>query len=82
MVLQRGTCNWSHIADTLRYATRLEAEKENLTFFQENNRTGKQCRERWYNQLDPELTKEPFSKSENACIVYWQSRIGKEIHLA
>ncbi len=29
-----------------------------------NNRTGKQCRERWHNQLDPMINKTPWSQEE------------------
>ena len=30
------------------------------------HRTGKQCRERWYNHLDPHISKEPWSAEEEA----------------
>jgi hypothetical protein len=29
-----------------------------------NGRTGKQCRERWHNQLDPAIRKDPWTRSE------------------
>jgi hypothetical protein len=29
-----------------------------------NNRTAKQCRERWFNNLDPEINKDPISSNE------------------
>lgn len=39
-------------------------------------RKGKQCRERWHNQLDPEIKKGPFSQAEDAIIVTLQAKIG------
>ncbi|CAN0017876.1 unnamed protein product, partial [Phaeothamnion confervicola] len=32
-------------------------------------RTGKQCRERWHNQLDPMIKKEPWSKEEEMVLM-------------
>ena len=29
-----------------------------------NGRTGKQCRERWHNQLDPAIRKDPWTREE------------------
>ena len=29
-----------------------------------NGRTGKQCRERWHNQLDPNINKNPWTDTE------------------
>lgn len=29
-----------------------------------NGRTGKQCRERWHNQLDPAIRKDPWTRTE------------------
>lgn len=44
--------NWGMIADRL--------SKE----FNINGRTGKQCRERWYNHLDPKVLKSSWSELE------------------
>ena len=35
-------------------------------------RTGKQCRERWYNLLDPTISKAPWSKDEDRIILTYQ----------
>jgi hypothetical protein len=32
-------------------------------------RLGKQCRERWYNHLNPDINKEPWTTEEDAMIV-------------
>ena len=32
-------------------------------------RLGKQCRERWYNHLNPDINKEPWTAEEDAMIV-------------
>jgi hypothetical protein len=39
-------------------------------------RRGKQCRERWRNQLDPQIRKGSFDKSEDAIIVTLQACMG------
>ena len=41
-------------------------------------RLGKQVRERWYNHLDPNLNKEPWSDKEDADLVKWQSEFGNK----
>lgn len=33
------------------------------------NRNGKQCRERWYNFLNPEINREPFTSEEDLLIL-------------
>ncbi|KAG7381070.1 hypothetical protein PHYPSEUDO_006504 [Phytophthora pseudosyringae] len=39
-------------------------------------RNGKQCRERWHNQLNPTIKKTPWTEKENAIIVAMQARLG------
>lgn len=39
-------------------------------------RTGKQCRERWHNQLDPLINKDTWTAVEEALLVEAQSRLG------
>lgn len=34
-----------------------------------NNRTGKQCRERWHNQLDPTINKTPWTDAEECTLM-------------
>ena len=41
-----------------------------------NGRIGKQCRERWYNHLDPEINKNPWSPDEDEMIVDCHARLG------
>lgn len=40
------------------------------------NRTGKQCRERWNNQINPFLMKAPWSKEENWILFLMQMTRG------
>ena len=85
LVKLHGTSNWGYIATALQAHSKKGsiAEKENIASGNSarlSKRSGKQCRERWYNQLDPRLTKEAFSKLENEYIIYWQSRIGKSLY--
>jgi hypothetical protein len=37
--------------------------------FKIRGRSSKQCRERWHNHLDPQISKEPWSREEE-CLLY------------
>ncbi|BBN11572.1 protein MpR2R3-MYB19 [Marchantia polymorpha subsp. ruderalis] len=39
-------------------------------------RNGKQCRERWFNHLDPQLKKEPWSEAEDIMLFWAHQRFG------
>jgi hypothetical protein len=41
-----------------------------------NGRTGKQCRERWHNQLDPNINKSPWTDEEERILADAHSRLG------
>ena len=41
-------------------------------------RTGKQCRERWMNQLDPQLNKDNWTPQEDALLLMSQRRFGNQ----
>lgn len=41
-------------------------------------RIGKQCRERWYNHLDPTVKKEPWSAAEDNIIIEHHSQYGNQ----
>ena len=58
LVLELGTARWPEIARRLA-----------LVSSEEPARVGKQCRERWYNHLAPELTTESFTPAEDEAIV-------------
>ncbi|KAL3663518.1 hypothetical protein V7S43_011406 [Phytophthora oleae] len=40
------------------------------------HRNGKQCRERWHNQLNPSIKKTPWTKEEDAIILALQTQFG------
>ena len=42
-------------------------------------RTGKQCRERFKNQLDPNIKKEPWTAEEDIAIVEAQAQLGNKV---
>ncbi|KAF9147280.1 hypothetical protein BG015_011112, partial [Linnemannia schmuckeri] len=42
------------------------------------SRTGKQCRERWHNHLDPNINKAPFTHEEDMQILELYSRMGSK----
>ena len=52
LVSKHGTGNWTIIAN----------EMSNIYNFK--NRSGKQCRERWHNHLDPKVNKDSWKESE------------------
>ena len=54
LVSQYGLNDWTKIACKL---------KENYWI---TSRTGKQCRERWYNHLNPAVNKKPWNLEEEA----------------
>ncbi|POM69592.1 Hypothetical protein PHPALM_14108 [Phytophthora palmivora] len=41
-----------------------------------SGRNGKQCRERWHNQLNPTIKKAPWTEEENNIIIAMQARFG------
>jgi len=43
-----------------------------------NGRIGKQCRERWYNHLDPDIRKEPWTEEEDDVICNFYSEHGSK----
>ncbi len=43
-----------------------------------NNRTGKQCRERWHNQLDPSICKESWTAEEEIILAEAHEKHGNK----
>eukprot|EP01080_Neovahlkampfia_damariscottae_P002175 gene2175-2039_t len=43
-----------------------------------NGRIGKQCRERWYNHLSPDIKKTPWSEDEEKLLIEQQSLLGNK----
>ena len=70
LVDEIGTKRWSIIAERLA-AMRLAGTK----------RTGKQCRTRWLNHLDPTINKGPWTKEEERTIYEAQKKLGMFIFL-
>jgi hypothetical protein len=51
-------------------------KKWSLIARQLNGRLGKQCRERWYNHLDPSINKGEWTKDEDECLLQAHHEIG------
>jgi len=66
LVQQCGTSNWSLIAEGLKTACNV------------SDRTGKQCRERWHNHLDPIINKAPWTKHEDEILMRMHSEVGNK----
>jgi hypothetical protein len=60
-VMQNGTRNWACVSSTMQSLSQGVS-----------NRTGKQCRERWHNHLDPTLSHAPFTAEEDAKLIRLQ----------
>lgn len=56
MVKQYGTSNWSLLAN------------EMFRVYGIKNRSGKQCRERWHNHLDPHISKDYWTEEEESIL--------------
>ena len=59
-----GTKKWSYIAQRMQVDFSLPG------------RSGKQCRERWHNHLDPRLNKKPWSAEEDLLIQEAHAKLG------
>ena len=64
LVLLHGTKSWTLIAELLQ------------TEYGVQGRSGKQCRERWHNHLDPEIVKKPWELEEERCIFEAHQKLG------
>ena len=64
LVEKHGTKNWTVVSQ--------ELEKSKVR----SKRTGKQCRERWHNHLDPHINKSPWTDSEEKILQEAQKRLG------
>ena len=67
LVKEIGTKRWSVIAERLA-EMKLAGTK----------RTGKQCRTRWLNHLDPTINKGPWTKEEERTIYEAQKKLGNK----
>ena len=68
LVEKHGSRNWSSIAKDLNRIVHKSIPYRN----------GKQCRERWMNQLDPKLSKNSWTIEEDLLIIRMQSEIGNK----
>lgn len=64
LVEEYGTKQWSVISEQLNDSHQL------------GQRTGKQCRERWHNHLDPNINKKPWSVGEERTIFEHYKTLG------
>lgn len=71
---------WSPEEDHLLFELVKTHGTENWTVIAQTlqGRIGKQCRERWYNHLDPNIKKEPFSIEEENLMLAAHERIGNK----
>lgn len=74
----RTTKKWLPEEDKLmvELVAQLGVKHWNLIGQKLNGRTGKQCRERWHNQLDPTITKKPWSTEEEKILLTAHNELG------
>jgi hypothetical protein len=68
LIFARGPRGWSIIAK----------EINSLVHNGLNIRQGRQCRERWFNHVDPDLNKGQWSSQEDEHLLYLQSQLGNK----
>ena len=67
-----GLNDWTSVASDLKHR------------YEQFDRTGKQCRERWYNHLDPKVNKDIWTYEEELMLFEMHRQLGnrwKEISL-
>lgn len=69
---------WTHEEDCLVVAMvqRYGLKKWSLIASHLKGRLGKQCRERWYNHLNPEIKKDAWTEEEDQVIIDWHKVLG------
>jgi Myb-like DNA-binding protein FlbD len=69
---------WTKLEDDLLLAIIKEHSPKNWSFIAKKmgTRVGKQCRERWHNHLNPNITKKPFTPEEDGVIVRLHEKFG------
>lgn len=75
---QRATRKWTPDEDKrmIELVGQLGVKHWGLIGQKLNGRTGKQCRERWHNQLDPTITKKPWSNEEEQVLLRAHDELG------
>ena len=66
LISRYGVKKWTYLAKKLTEEFKIKG------------RTGKQCRERWHNHLDPVVQKNPISPEEEIAIFQAQSEVGNK----
>lgn len=71
---------WTHEEDALltELVNQNGAKNWSLIASKLNGRIGKQCRERWYNHLDPYISKAPWTEEEDQIIINAHKEIGNK----
>ncbi|KAJ8904275.1 hypothetical protein NDN08_000798 [Rhodosorus marinus] len=69
---------WTKDEDETLLSLMEETKSKSWTLLakQLHNRTGKQCRERWVNHLDPNINKNPWTAAEDLKLIKLQAQLG------
>ena len=63
LVVAYGSQNWTAIAEDMD------------AHFPDYHKSGKQCRERWYNKLDPNIKHAPWTRQEEAALILYHMKL-------
>lgn len=71
LVQERGLTNWTKISEEMTRSMReIDASSD--------GRSGKQCRERWYNHLHPEIKRDPWTEEESQILENAWRKLGNK----
>lgn len=76
--LKKGPWTKAEDETITRLVSELGANKWSLIAKELPGRIGKQCRERWFNHLNPEINKDPWTEEEEAVLRAAHARIGNK----
>lgn len=76
--LKKGPWTQHEDSTITRLVEELGANKWSLIAKQLQGRIGKQCRERWFNHLNPAINKDPWTEEEEQILKEAHSRIGNK----
>lgn len=73
LVLANGSSKWTFLANLLN-----NLFPTSIIEGRRGSRSGKQCRERWYNHLDPRINNNPWTEEESLIVRQLQQEMGNK----
>lgn len=76
--LTKGLWDWDEDMKLISLVEKHKPKQWSFIASHISGRNGKQCRERWYNHLDPNINKTPFTPQEDKILISAQQRLGNK----